>query len=298
MPRIDAHVHVFTKESAEFPRTTSDWLPPEREEPVEKLMELMEASNIDQAGLIQIGGNEIEQHNYLLRCLKDYPNRFLGIGLIPPDCKDTAEHMKRLTDGTGIIGFRLSKIGGPRDPFAPMDVRQFETWPIWEYAAENDLVIWLYCCARDAFQIPWILEELPHVRVVMNHMGVTPGKGKFSIDEYGRPKVEIAGYTIEKHTAWRLTPYENVCVKLSGQYAFSRAEYPYEDIASWSRTLLSRFGSDRLMWATDFPWIQVEPGYDRYAEIVRKNIPDISDRDYDAIMGNTAKKVLRYPDRE
>ena len=36
MPRIDAHLHVFTKASAEFPRETSDVWPAEREEPVEK----------------------------------------------------------------------------------------------------------------------------------------------------------------------------------------------------------------------------------------------------------------------
>ena len=42
MPRIDAHLHVFTKASAEFPREISDVWPAEREEPVEKLLDEME----------------------------------------------------------------------------------------------------------------------------------------------------------------------------------------------------------------------------------------------------------------
>ncbi len=60
MPRIDAHVHVFAKASAEFPRETSDWLPAEREEPVEKLLKEMETHRIDQAVLVQIGGARTE----------------------------------------------------------------------------------------------------------------------------------------------------------------------------------------------------------------------------------------------
>ena len=112
MPRIDAHLHIFTKASAEFPRETSDVWPAEREEPVEKLLGEMEKHQIDQAVLVQMAGASIANHRYLLRCLKAYPNRFLGIGLIPEGHPNPVEHMHELTDGTGIIGFRLSTFGG------------------------------------------------------------------------------------------------------------------------------------------------------------------------------------------
>ena len=35
MERIDAHVHVFAKVSAEFPRAVTELMPEEREAPVE-----------------------------------------------------------------------------------------------------------------------------------------------------------------------------------------------------------------------------------------------------------------------
>ncbi|MBI4553372.1 MAG: hypothetical protein HY710_14000, partial [Candidatus Latescibacteria bacterium] len=85
MPRIDAHLHVFAKLSAEFPRETGEVFPADREEPVEKLLSEMEAHRIDQAVLTQIGGTSLEHHAYLLHCLKTYPDRFLGIGLVPPE---------------------------------------------------------------------------------------------------------------------------------------------------------------------------------------------------------------------
>ncbi len=114
-PRIDSHVHVFARVSSEFPRQTSDHLPADREEPVEKLLGEMQSNRIDQAVLVQIGGASLQHHAYLCHCLEEYPGRFRGIGLVPADVDSMPEHMDRLAD-KGITGFRLSRMGGPVDP--------------------------------------------------------------------------------------------------------------------------------------------------------------------------------------
>jgi predicted TIM-barrel fold metal-dependent hydrolase len=295
MNRIDAHLHVFDRASAEFPREVNERLPAEKDAPVETLLAETEANGIDQAVLVQIGGTSIEHHAYLLYCLKTYPGRFLGIGLIPPNVTAPEEHMDRLTDGTGIIGFRLSTLGGPKDPFAPMDVREFGAYRIWKHAAEKDDVLWLYLQAGDAHLLPYLLEAFPQVRVAINHLGVCPGKGKFSWDDKGRPKIETPRYNPAFHTTWRLAHYENVTVHLSGQYAFSREDFPYRDLAGWRRSLLNIYGSKRLMWATDFPWIVENPGYGRLTTITKELLPDISEPEYNDIMGRTAKRFLRFP---
>ena len=296
MPRIDAHLHVFTKASSEFPRETSDVWPAEREEPAEKLLGEMKKHKVDQAVLVQMAGTSLEQHRYLLKCLKDYPNRFLGIGLIPQGHPNPAEHMAALTDDTGIIGFRLSTFGGPRDIFAKMDVREFETYPIWEYAAEHDCVLWLYPQAIEAHLLPYLIQAFPQVRIVLNHLGMTPGKGKFSWDELGRPQIQVSSYNLAMHTTYRLARFENVNVHLSGQYAFSKEAFPYQDLAGWHRSLLNDFGPKRLMWATDFPWILEDPGYDKLTTIIEKLMPNVTESELADIMGGNAKRILRFPD--
>lgn len=295
MPRIDSHLHVFSKASAEFPRETSDLLPADREEPVEKLMTHMDAHDIDQATLVQMAGAAASQHAYLLHCLKTYPGRFRGIGLIPTiDAPE--DHMDRLTDGSGIIGFRLSTIGGPPDPFAPIDIRSFQAYPIWKHAAEQDYVLWLYLQARDAHLLAHLVDAFPQVRIVVNHLGVCPGEGKFRWDEKGRPQIDTPAYNPAMHTIYRLSRYENVMLHLSGQYAFSKEPFPYRDLASWHQNLLKNFGSKRLMWATDFPWILEDPGYGPMTTIIRELLPDITEPEFDDIMGGTAKRFLRFPD--
>jgi predicted TIM-barrel fold metal-dependent hydrolase len=296
MPRIDAHVHVFAKPSAEFPRETDALAPAELEAPIENLLAEMDTHGIDRAILVQLGGAEIEHHAYLLHCLKTFSDRFLGIGMIPSDTSDPAPHMDKLGQETGIIGFRLFSIGGPKDPFAPIDVRKFRTYHIWEHAAARDYVISLYPQAVDAHLIPYLLEAFPQVRVVLNHLGVCPGKGKFFIGEKGRPQVETPMYNPAFHTTHRLSRYENVTLQLSGQYAFSVEAYPYRDIAGWHQHLMGIYGATRLMWASDFPWIQKDPGYGQLTNIIKELLPNLSDNEHHDIMGGTAKRFFRFAD--
>ena len=295
-PKIDSHGHVFAAASTEFPREVSQLIPADREEPVEKLLAEMESNRVDQAVLVQTGGNDIASHAYLLHCLKSYPQHFLGIGLIPQDVTDVAPHMDKLAGNSAIVGFRLSSLGGPRDPFVPIDIREFKAFPIWEHAAERDYVLWLYLHAIDAQLIPYLLEEFPQVRVVINHLGICPGQGKFSIDQDGRPQVETPAYNPAFHTTHRLARYENVMIHLSGQYAFSKEDYPYRDLAGWHRSLLGTYGAERLMWATDFPWIFNNPGYGKMSQIIGELLPDLSEYEYNQIGGGNTRKFLRFPD--
>ncbi len=299
MPRIDSHVQVFAKASSRFPRGISEQVPADREAPVEKLLAEMEAHKIGQAVLVQFGGIGCEHHAYLLHCLKAYPDRFLGIGRISPESPDPETHMDRLADGTGIIGFQLCFIGGPRDPFAHVDVRQLKAYRIWKHAAERDYVLWLFLRAGDAHLVVYLLEAFPHVRIVFNHLGICPGKGKFSWDAKGRPRIQIAERCSQHliHTTPCLVRFENVMVQLSGHYAFSREAFPYRDLASCHQALYRIYGAKRLMWASDFPWIQEDPGYGRLPGIIQDLLPDLADHEYQDIMGRTAKDFLRFPYR-
>ncbi len=293
--RIDAHTHVFARATAEFPRDVTPQFPADSEAPVEGLLAAMEASDMDQAVLVQLGGGAVANHAYLKRCLAEHPGRFLGIGLIPEDCDDVDAHMRTLCETSDIVGFRLRSLGGPTDPFENVNRDTVATWPIWECAARNDYVLGLYVEAAEAHLLPYMVEAFPSVRVVLNHLGICPGRGRFSIDDNGRPHISVPSYNPATHTSWRLAQYENVSVLLSGQYAFSREPHPYRDIAGWHRALLGSFGSSRLMWASDYPWIADDPGCAATAETLSELLPDIGEADSAQLMGESAAQILRFP---
>jgi L-fuconolactonase len=303
--RVDAHLHVFARASVEFPREVKPSMPPEREAPVEDLLAHMADHAIDKAVLVQTGGTSLAHHAYLQHCLRNHPDCFEGIGLIPPDAPSVADHMDRLATDGQIIGFRLRSLGGPIDPLQPFDLRQTQTYPIWEHAARQDYVLWLYLQAVDAYALPFFLEAFSSVRVVVNHMMVCPGEGQFSWDAKGRPHIDVdmppeTRYStlglkigrIPDNTRGRF-PFANVCIHLSGQYAISKEAYPYLDLAEWHRNLYATFGPERLIWASDFPWIATDPGYGESVEVLDHLLPELSADERRQIMGETARRFLR-----
>ena len=55
------------------------------------------------------------------------------------------------------------------------------------------------------------------------------------------------------------------------------------------------YGIEKLMWATDFPWIFKNPGYDKMSRIIDELLPDLSEYEYNQIGGGNAQKFLRFP---
>jgi len=298
MMRLDAHLHVFAKASDRFPREADPALPPGREASAETLLRHMAAEGVGQAVLTQIGGHRIEHHAYLEHCVSTYPDRFRGIGLVATDDPAPEVHMDRLAEGGGTIGFRLFEIGGPRDDRPVADLRSLRTYAIWEHAAKRDYVLWLYPAGHDARWVPRLAEAFPEVRVVMNHLAVCPDEGTFTQAADGRPHIDTPMPPRTAEATLGLSQYENVCVHLSGQYAFSTEAWPYRDLAEWHRCLLETFGASRLMWASDFPWILDDPGYGKMVGVLDALLPGLTPEERAQVMGGTAKRFLRFPDLE
>lgn len=70
-----------------------------------------------------------------------------------------------------------------------------------------------------------------------------------------------------------LALHENVTVLFSGQCAFSEQDYPYRDLMETSDRLLQVFGAGRLLWASDWPWIKINPGYPALRDLVQIQFP-------------------------
>ena len=284
---IDAHVHVFEGPSGGEAGVTGT---------VQELLTAMDASAVDGAVLIQFEGSALDEHSYLLRCLEQHSDRFRGIGLVPHELwAAPADHMDQLGEVPGMVGFRLFELGGPADPQAPVDVEQIGTFPVWRRAAERDYVIWLYPRAADVHLVPHLVHAFPQVRVVFNHLLVCPAPGSFSTDELGRPRIETPLPPVSSYPLMALRHFDSCYVMLSGQYAFTREEYPYEDTCGWHAQLLEAFGAGRLMWGTDFPFVVRKPGYPESVALFDRLMSELPSADRAAIMGDTARDALRFP---
>ena len=55
---------------------------------------------------------------------------------------------------------------------------------------------------------------------------------------------------------------------------------------------LARFGRERLMWATDFPWILRQCGYAPALRLVQEEMSFLSAEDREWILGRTVRKLF------
>lgn len=285
---VDAHLHVFVKPSKQYPRSSGGLAPKEREAPIEQLMDLMAANGVSKAGLVQLSGTSVDNHNYLRDCLHKFPNQFAGIGLVDEYSNNPGQELDELVQATGVKGIRLGQLGDPNTT----DATQLLAYPLWQRCAEHGLIMWLYPALDQAPLIETLAAAFPSVPVVLNHLGICPDN--FSIDAFRRPHVDISIPPATMPTILKLAKYPNVFVKISGEYAFSREAYPYRDLQPVVNSLYQAFGAGRLLWATDFPWIVEEPGYNKLLHLVDEHLPSISRDERIQIMGGTASSLLGF----
>lgn len=84
----------------------------------------------------------------------------------------------------------------------------------------------------------------------------------------------------------------SVFVKISGpgNVAAPGEEYPYPDLAWIGEGLLARFGSERLLWGSDFPVSTRHITYRQSLDYVRRHAPEGAD--LGAILGGNAARLL------
>ena len=285
MVAVDGHLHVFKARSGRYPRATHPMYPPTMEAPVEPLLEAMQHHRIDHAVLVALSPHD----EYVGECLSAYPRRFRGIGVLDQAHSNDADDVARRFDRAGLSGLRVHHLGGART--RPPD--QLETWPVLAKLADLDGVVWLYVPAEQLSLLPPVLERLPDLRVVLNHLG-WPLPDEFSVDELGRPSVPgpIPPATLD--TVLRLAAYPSVSVMFSGEYAFSGEPFPYMDLAGVVGALYEAFGAHRMLWASDYPWIMRDPGYGPQLGLVDHYLPGLHSSERAAIMGGTAAELFSF----
>jgi predicted TIM-barrel fold metal-dependent hydrolase len=287
LPTIDAHLHVFEAVSDRFPRDVFEPLTPaERSAPAEALLEEMEQAGVDHAVVVAVSPHD----EYLKYVLSTYPTRFAGVAVADPESSTPLDDLNRRVETIGIQGLRLFSIG---DPAA--EPEQQTLFPLLVEMAHLGVKLWLYSEVEQVQLLDRMLELLPDLVVVVNHLGFCPSIwNEMRVDEHGRPSFDVSLPPDSLETIVGLARHPNVYVKMSGQYAFTHQPYPYLDLLPVVERVYQAFGAERMMWASDYPWISPEPGYSEMLALVDHHLPGINADERLAIRGGTAARLFRF----
>jgi predicted TIM-barrel fold metal-dependent hydrolase len=258
---VDAHLHVFRKAASDG-REPNALVPAEREATVEQLTDLMGAHGVDRAVLVSL-----DEHDEYVASVLEPRFASIAVGL-----RDLPRRRERFA----FDGVRTMTLDGVDDAL--------------QWVAGHGLVLWTYLTPNQLPNLTALPERFPALPIVLNHLGFFPHDMR--VDVHGRPRFTDPLPSERVEAVVALARHENVNVMLSGQYALSAEDPPYRDLDPVIRRLADAYGADRMLWASDHPWIDAVPGYATMLSLPEHALPDASAAELAAIRGGTALRLF------
>ena len=284
---IDSHLHVWAnaaEASLQFPWTQP---PPEslqNEGSVDQLLQQMDAHNVEGALIVQPINHQFD-HSYVMQALKQHPTRFKGMYLHNPNDSDPVERLEALCL-QGFVGVRFN-------PYLWNKQAGEQSWSkmsqgtgldVYRRCGELSMPVGIMCFQGLSLHyddILQLLEQSPKTICILDHFGFT----KLDSDDESSSASSSSFQQLLS-----LAKYPQVHVKISALFRL-QDEYPYDRVKNERfLPLLQAFGSERLLFGSDFPYVLEQPqGYS-----VHTLVASWMDNEQDRInvMSGTAERLF------
>ena len=285
---IDAHVHVWTDDTAHYPLargyTKKDMQPP-RFTP-EDLFKHTKPAGVDRIVLIQMSyyhprdqSSKIVDgfdNSYMLDMITMHKDVFAGTAVIDPHAREPERLMGQLAKKK-VRAFRIH----PK-----LSKQPAEKWlqpegygRMFAAGARNNQAM---SCLIDPDGLPELdrlCGKFPDTPVIIDHLC------RIGADGTIRDRDVEALCAMAKH--------KKVMVKVGAFYALGKKMAPYTDLAPLIQKVVKAFGARRCMWESDCPF-QVVNGhvYRDSIDLVRKRLDFLTDTDREWLLGKTAEKFF------
>jgi predicted TIM-barrel fold metal-dependent hydrolase len=271
---IDAHVHVWTPDTAKYPLAagfTVENMQPRSFTP-EELFAHCRPVGVQRIVLIQMSFYGFD-NSYMLEQMKRFGGVFGGVGVVDWNGERPDRDMARLAKG-GVRGFRVRCADEPAPDW--IEGPGFER--MFKYGADQGLAI---CPLMNPKGLPSLMRmcaKHPKTRVVVDHLC------RIGIDGQIRDA--------DIHSLCALAHYPEVRVKVSAFYALGAKKPPHDDLLPLIKPVFDAFGARRLMWASDCPFAVVSEKYDDSVAAIRDRAPWLRPADREWLFRKTAEQLF------
>ncbi|HEV2577674.1 MAG TPA: amidohydrolase family protein [Acidobacteriaceae bacterium] len=264
---VDSHVHVW-ETNPRFPFSPGANVPPNVDASPSSLLAKMRSNNISRTVLIQVIHYKWD-NRFLVATLRAHPEKFAAVCRVDPQDPAAPDHLSYWTD-QGCRGVRLSPAANAtgdwiRDPLMP---------PLWKRCEDLKVPMTLLLPVGRLPDIVPLLDKFPALTTVIDHMADCP------VDD-------AQGFELLRS----LARYPNLYLKVSHPWSLSKLPYPYPDVLAMIARLRDSFGTNRLMWGTDWPIKPELLSYDRRVALYRDHLPFLSKAEHRQLLAGTATRV-------
>lgn len=222
----DAHIHLTS-------------LSRDDEHSIWDLLSTMDSEGVHRAAVVTpatMGWN----NEVTLGAVDLAPERLVAV--VRVDISDDASvHQLRAALERGARGLRLPMLDHPDDLLAHPQM------PVIAAALQaHGAALELHAHTHQLTSVVPIARQYPELKIIIDHLG-RPSPEKSPDDPNYAPFRSLA-------------PWSNVLAKTPNSSFFSRKAAPYADLIPYINCVLDEWGSDRIMWGSDWPFcIAQEP---------------------------------------
>jgi predicted TIM-barrel fold metal-dependent hydrolase len=264
---VDSHAHVFVRGLPLAPQRRHA---PDYDATLDSYVRYLAGNEVSHAVLVQPSFLGTDNSFFAAIC-RQYPQRFRGVAVVDSAVSD--KELESLADA-GVVGMRLNLLGLPLP-----DLRSGD-WP--RLLARANSLRWHVEVHRDASDLPMVVGELLAQRCTV------------VVDHFGRPNAEAGASDPGFRYLLSTANTGRVWVKLSGAYRSTRGNSGLGLGTELAGALLDAFGSERLVWGSDWPHTQHQDRIDYAASVhaLATWVPEESTRA--AILSRSAKELFRF----
>lgn len=292
LPFVDAHVHLWDLSHVRYPWLTPPFAEDGPNGSVEPIARdyglddyLADAGNWDVRGIVHVDAgadpaDALKETDWLqaMADARGMPNAIIAFAALNDPKVESllAAHAERRS----VRGIRhiVNWHPDPSRTYTSRDVTGDEAW------AAGFALLGKYSLSFDLQAYPGqfsglapLIAKHPEVPVMINHAGMMVG-------ETGRE---------EWRTGMRaLAAIPHVSVKISG-IGFAFRPWTIEQIRSYVLETIELFGTDRAMFASDFPTDKLFGGFDQHLDAYNAIVADFSDDERRALFAGNANRLYR-----
>jgi len=276
--RIDAHQHFWKYDPARHAWITEemsllkhDFLP------ANLLLEL-NANGIDASVAVQTEHSEEETH--FLLCLAEQNPKIAGVvGWVDLSSLGVERRLEQFSKEKKLRGFRHIAQSEPDDSFLVSEAFVRGVGKLAAFRFTYDILIY----PRQLAAARELVERLPEQRFVIDHLA--------------KPDVKNGGikreWTSQMHA---IAQNKNVSCKLSGLVTEADwTSWRADDFKHYMDVVFEAFGTDRLMFGSDWPVCLLAANYGQVKQIVADYVAEQADDERQKIFGGNAIRFYNLP---
>ncbi len=274
---IDAHVHVWTPDTAHYP--LAEGYKKEEMKPAsftpEELFKHCKPAGVDRINLIQMSFYGFD-NSYMLDMMKLHEGVFSGTAVIDPHADGVERQMGDLAK-KNVRAFRIH----PRLSKQPPDkwLRPEGYAKMFAAAARNNQALSCLIDSDALSELDRMCSAHSDTPVIIDHLC------RIGVDGTIRDKDVDALCAMAKH--------KKIMLKVGAFYALGKKKMPYDDLAPLIKKVVKTFGPERCMWESDCPF-QVQEGhtYAASVDLVKKGLDFLNADDREWLLRKTAERFF------